>query len=459
MKINFLQIKEKIRTTKNDFGWIFWPSVLLIHVIFFAVFYHNNNIYMADSKEYLYQAYNLKTHLSAYCADLTGQINPALYTKRPPLYGLMILFLKTIYSSNYFILLTQSLFSLLNIFGLIRLLKEYNFDLDARKALFIFIIFFPAQYIYCNMIMSEILLQTLIFWGFYNIIYYLKYKKNSNILYYNILLGLAVLTKPVLVYFWIPNLLFMIYLYFRNRRFSLIIYSLIQPLVILLFTLYSYSVTGNFNYSSQKPVNYLDYTATFLLINVHGEEAGWKKYEEIHSYLDTISSYPFMTKEAERIATEIIMDNKLAYAKFHLKGMLNYFFDPGRYDLNYLLSIKEKNHTGLMFAFAKGGYGEIFSFVSRQPFYIIGYLAFMLTINMCLVLSLVLFLFSRKISPEIKIFLLFMAFYMSFVSGILGTMRYKTHIYFLLLFSLPFSLDVIKSKIRQTKEISKKEII
>jgi hypothetical protein len=158
-----------------------------------------------------------------------------------------------------------------------------------------------------------------------------------------------------------------------------------------------------------------------------------------------------MTKEAERIATEIIMDNKLAYAKFHLKGMLNYFFDPGRYDLNYLLLIKEKNHTGLMFAFARGGYGEVFDFIRRQPFYIVLYLVFMLIMNSITFFSLFLFLFSKKVYFEIKIFLAFMVLYMSFVSGIIGTMRYKIHIYFLILFTLPFAFEVIKGKIFQLK--------
>jgi hypothetical protein len=406
---------------------------------------------MADSKEYLYQAYNIKNHFSNYCADLAIQINPALYTKRPPLYGLMILMLKTIYNSNYFILFAQNLFSIMNVIGLLRILKEYNFDFDVRKSLFAFVVLFPSQYIYNNMIMSETLLQTLIFWGMYNMFYYLKNKKITNILYYNILLSLAVLTKPILVYFWVPSLLFMVYLYFKDRRFSIIVCGLIQPLTILLFTLYSYGTTGRFIYSSQKPVSYLDYSATFLLVSVQGEDAGWKKYEEIHSYLDTISNYSFMTKEAERIATEIIMDNKLAYAKFHLKGMLNYFFDPGRYDLNYLLLIKEKNHTGLMFAFARGGYGEVFDFIRRQPFYIVLYLVFMLIMNSITFFSLFLFLFSKKVYFEIKIFLAFMVLYMSFVSGIIGTMRYKIHIYFLILFTLPFAFEVIKGKIFQLK--------
>jgi hypothetical protein len=195
-----------------------------------------------------------------------------------------------------------------------------------------------------------------------------------------------------------------------------------------------------------------------LLITVRGEEVGWKKWEEAHIYLDTISDYSFLVKESERIATEIILDNKTEYLKMHLKGMVNYFFDPGRYDLNYLLSVKESNHTGLMYAFAKGGYGEMLAFIGRQPAFVVIYIALMVILNLLLFFSLLLYLFSRKTNAEIKIFIGVMVFYMSFVSGILGTMRYKTHIYFLLLFCLPFAYDLLREKFlnHKTKTIRDK---
>lgn len=437
--------KEKNKKT-SVFGVVFWTSIIFVYILFFAVFYYSYNIYMADSIEYLMQAYNIKAHLSFYCADLTKEINPALYTKRPPMYGLVILFIKTIYNSNYFVLFVQNLLSIANIIGLIKILHDYKFEFDVKKSLYIFIVFFPAQYIYVNMIMSEILLQTFIFWALFNLFYYIKNRTTRNIIYYNIILALAVLTKPVLVYFWIPNLIFMAYLYYKNKKTSTLLSGLIHPVFVLLFSYYGYTTTGNLSYSSQKPVNLLDYYATFLLISVNGEDGGWKRYGEIHSYLDTIKDYSKMSIEAEKIAMEIILDNKIEYAKLHLKGMLNYFFDPGRYDLNYLLSVKEKNHSGLMIAFAKGGYGEVVNFVTKQPYYVIVYLSLMLIINFCFVLSLILFLFNKRVYEEIKFFVLFMAVYMSFLSGMLGTMRYKIHIYFLLLFTIPFAIEYIKSK-------------
>lgn len=80
---------------------IFWSAVAAVHAVFFAVFLNSGNIYMSDSKEYLTQAYNIKHHLTIYCADLTQKINLAFYTRRPPFYGFVILVLKSIYDSVF----------------------------------------------------------------------------------------------------------------------------------------------------------------------------------------------------------------------------------------------------------------------------------------------------------------------------------------------------------------------
>ncbi|MCU0371708.1 MAG: glycosyltransferase family 39 protein [Ignavibacteria bacterium] len=436
---------------KKQHKIIFWTVLAAIHLFFFLVFLSSGNIYMSDSKEYLTQAYNIKNHLTVYCADLTQKINPAFYTRRPPFYALMILSLKSIYNSDYFVLFAQNLLSILNFAFLLRLMKEFDFASVPKKILYALILFFPSHYIYTNMIMTELILQTLVFWAFFSLFFYLRDQKPGYILSYNIFLSLAVLTKPVLVYFWIPNLIFMAYLFYKNKKPAVLLTGLLMPATILILTLYNFSNTGYFQYSSNKQVSYLDYSATFLLIKTEGQEAGWNKWHEVHSYVDTISDYSRLTEESERIATEIIMKYKYEYLKYHLTGMVNYFMDPGRYDINYFLNIKETNHTGLLYTFAKSGYKGVFEFMMDKPPFILIYLFVMLIINFFMLVSLILFAFSKRIKPELKFFVLFTAFYMSFVSGILGTMRYKIHIYPLILFTIPFTIEYIIRKRSERK--------
>ena len=430
---------------------IFWTVLAAIHLVFFLVFLSSGNIYMSDSKEYLTQAYNIKHHLTIYCADLTQKINPAFYNRRPPFYGAVILILKSIYDSDYFVLAIQNILSIINFFFLLRLLKDFDFASGAKRYVYALILFFPSHYIYTNVIMTELLMQSLIFWAFYNLYLYLRNGKTGSIVLYNTFLSLAVLTKPVLVYFWIPNLIFVFYLFYKNKKTGVLFSGFLMPAVIFALTLYNYSNNGCFQYSSNKQVSYLDYSATFLLIKTEGQEAGWNKWHEVHSYVDTISDYSRLTEESERIATEIIMKYKYEFMKYHLTGMVNYFMDPGRYDINYFLNIKETNHTGLLYTFAKSGYKGVFEFMMDKPPYILIYLFVMLIINFFMLVSLILFAFSKRIKPELKFFILFISFYMSFVSGILGTMRYKIHIYPLILFTIPFTIEYIIRKRSERK--------
>ena len=373
------------------------------------------------------------------------------FTKRPPLYGLFILFFETFLNSNYFVLFIQNILSVLNIIVLIKLLDYFNFSHDYKKTILLFLIFLPVQFIYNNMIMSEILLQTLLIWSFFSLFLFIQRGKTGYIIAFNIFLALAVLTKPVLLYFWIPNIIFLAYLFWARRRFSILISGLIMPLVIFLLSLYNYNVTGSFHYSSIRQMNLVGYNGTLLLVNVYGDETGQRKMAEIRDHLNKIENFSQLQKEEDSIGYVLIMNNKTEYAKYHIKGMINFFMDPGRFDLNNYLGIKEGNNTGLLYAFTKDGYSGIFRFIYHQPFYIIFYFVIVLTVNILFVLSLINFVFVREVKKEYKIFLFMIILYLCFFSGPLGTMRYKVHVIPFLLFTVPFLFEKIKNKIINRK--------
>jgi 4-amino-4-deoxy-L-arabinose transferase-like glycosyltransferase len=430
---------------------IFWLIILFVHLAYFIFAVINKNILMADSYEYLQQAYNIRNFSSFYCLDFSQPIDMHFFTKRPPLYGVFILILKYIFDSNYFVLFVQNILSVLNVFGVIKLLKEYKFSFDFKRPLVVFMIFLSFQYIYCNMIMSEILLQTMLFWSFYCFFFYLKRNKLSYIFICNVFLSLAVLTKPVLLYFWIPNLLLLFYLFWKRRKVALIISGFIMPLAIFLFSLFNLYATGCFHYSSIKEMNLVGYNSAFLLVNVYGEEESQKRMLEIRRHLKSIDNFKNLLVEEDKIGYEIISENKFVYAKLHLKGMANFFLDPGRFDLNNFLGIKEGNNTGLLYTFTKEGYSGVLKFILKQPLYIIIYIIAIMIINIILLISLINFLFIKRINIETRIFMFLLIFYLCFFSGTLGTMRYKIHIIPLLLFTIPFLFEKIKTKLSKTE--------
>ncbi|MCX6163822.1 MAG: glycosyltransferase family 39 protein [Ignavibacteriae bacterium] len=406
---------------------------------------------MADSYEYLQQALNIKNYTSLYCLDFNQPINMHFFTKRPPLYGLFILIFKTVFNSNFSVLLVQNILSFLNIIGLIKLLDKFNFSFDFKKLILALLICLPVQFIYANMIMSEILLQTLLFWSFYFFLLYLETNRINYIFLYNTFLALAVLTKPVLVYFWIPNLLLLAYMFFGRRKPLIIISGLIMPLAIFSLSLYNYYTTGSFHYSSSKHINLVGYNSAFLFVKVYGEEEGIKRNIEVRKHLDSIKEFPKLINEEEKIGYGIIMNHKYEYMKFYIGGMLNFFMDPGRFDLNNFLGIIEGNNTGLLYTFTKEGYPGVFKFILKEPIYVVIYISLMILINVILLISLIGFLFVKRIKTELKVYVFVLIFYLCFFSGPLGTMRYKVHILPLLIFTVPFLLEKIKAKPQKQK--------
>lgn len=426
--------------------------LLLIHSVFFVLALYMNNIYLADSYEYLNQVENVGKHLSWYCGSFNEKINLDLFSRRPPMYGLFLFVIKSVVNSDYAVLFVQNVLSIINILGVLQILKHYKLKISVNNTVLLFVILYPSQLIYCNLVMSEILFQTFLFWAFFNLFLYLKEKKLNYLLYYNIIIGFATLTKPVLLYFWIPNLLFMLYFFLKRRNFSILGFGLIPLVFIVLISTYNYKKTGYFHYSSIKNNNLIYYYSSFLLMELHGEEEGVRMTNEIREYTDSIEGYAFRSSEKERIGFEIIFSNKIEYSKLHMRGMLNYFIDPGRFDLINFLGIKEKHDEGLLFVFAREGYLGVLKFIINQPLPVILYLVFVLLLNLIMIVSLLYLPFVKKIFVELKIYIILLALYLSFFSGPLGTLRFKIPIYPIILFTIPFLIEGFKNKFFRNRE-------
>jgi hypothetical protein len=125
--------------------------------------------------------------------------------------------------------------------------------------------------------------------------------------------------------------------------------------------------------------------------------------------------------------------------------------DPGRFDINNFLGIKERNNTGLLYTYTKEGYPGVLKFILNQPFYIILYIFVVMFVNILLLISLIYFFFVKTIRIETKIYFFVLIFYLCFFSGILGTMRYKIHVVPIMLFTVPFLVEKIKEKIERKK--------
>jgi hypothetical protein len=189
----------------------------------------------------------------------------------------------------------------------------------------------------------------------------------------------------------------------------------------------------------------------FLFVKVYGEEEGTKKIIEVNKHLDSIKDFSNLIREEDRMGYEIVLSHKYEYMKFHVAGMMNFFLDPGRFDIYNFLGIKEANNSGLLYTFIKDGYSGVLKFIFRQPAGIIVYLFVVFIVNIFLMISLINFIFVKKVNAVLKIFLFSLILYLCLFSGPLGTMRYKVHIIPLLLFTIPFLWEKIRTRLKKQK--------
>ena len=84
------------------------------------------------------------------------------------------------------------------------------------------------------MIMAETVLQFLILASAFFLVLFIKQKSWGFIILLNICLGMAVLCKPVMLYFWVPNLFLHILLFRKTSRKVVLAASLIPILIHIL---------------------------------------------------------------------------------------------------------------------------------------------------------------------------------------------------------------------------------
>jgi hypothetical protein len=441
-------VNNKLSLNEKNFLII----LVFVHLIFFIYAVTWGNIYVGDFREYLRQSLNLKEHLNWYTEVFKEPYQMDFYSRRPPMYAAFILSVKSIYDSDYLVLFFQSVLSCFNFFGLIKLLKSYRFSFNILPLLLLFIFFYPAQFIYSNFIMSEILFQTLLFWAFYNFNRFIKTKESKFIVFYNLLISFAILTKPVLYLFWIVNLLLMIYLFFKNKKSTAPVFTGLIPLaIVLLICFYNYNVTGYFHYSSLKQNNLLEFHSNYLLINKEGYEKSISEYEKNIASIDSIKDYTAKSKAKERIAINYIKENFSDYLYLNLKGVLNFFLDPGRFEFSEFFKIKSPHEVGIYYVYLRDGYEGIIKYILKLPLIFILFLICIMIINIIMIFSIVNFIFEKRVEAAIRIYFIVITAYLCVLTGIVGSMRYKLPLVPMILFSIPFLFDKVKSILNKNK--------
>lgn len=408
--------------------------ISLLHLVFFVLAITVGDIFLLDSIDYTFQAENLKNEGSFYASDLSKEIIPHYYSKRPPFYAIFIWAITSVIPSLYAVLFIQNILSICSAYMVYKLLKEnFNVPKPALWAGILWVVF-PNQFLYANMIMTETVLQFLITSAFYTLVKFVANPQKTNYIYLNnMVLAVAVLTKPVMMYFWIINFLLLLLMGIKLRKFLLPVPVLLIPAVMMIWMENNKETTGYRHYSSITHINLKDYNTRYFLMSKYGEEVADSTLSQINAKVATLPSYKQQSIYIKDTTTSILLNHFFSYGLFHARGMVNFMGDPGRFDYVNFFNIPQNNDLGLLHYLSKGNWVDLKQFLSTQPLWLILVLLFTMVANGVVLVSALLVLLVRNMSLFIKLYLLAFIGYIWFLTGPIGAARFKIPIYPLLI--------------------------
>ncbi len=430
----------------------FWIAIFItIFFLYLIVFIYTLKrpevAKIGDAGEYIQEAENILEYKSVYCGDFNMEVDFDLMTRRPPLYPFILSMSLLVFDNAQLILLLQLFLTFLNGLLIYRITGYYDLSSHWRLILTIIFLLYPSQLIFTNIIMSEVVLQSFLLGAFYHILKYNKTGKLYYLLFYNLCLVATVLTKPIFLYFWIPNIIFHGWFYIRDRKKTILILPLIFIFTISCWSYRNYRQTGVFHYSSIKIHNLLRYNIQGFLANKYDTEKAEQFIAQINRDAAAKTSYSEQYRFLENKSYDIIFDNFFLYLMFHIKGTINFFIDPGRFDVYNFLQLDSS--VSMLKLYHQYGFSAIFHIFRKIPLTLLMYFAVMTIINFMFLGALIYFSITPNRNRCYKIFLLTICMYVALLTGPIGASRFRLPILPFLVLTLPVVIELFVQRSRQ----------
>lgn len=402
----------------------FLLSIAFLHLCFFVWQVLHGNYFLTDSFEYLNAAANLKSNFLLYSGDITKPIIVELFTRRPPLYPLFLAACQLISPSMIVVIVLQNVLSIAGIYMVRQIFLNYGYKTKYDILFIILILLTPAQYIYANMIMSDTLFQFLIILIVWFFIKFLNERRYFYGFIYSLTLALSVLTKPVFVYFIFLNVLLFIWISYKRASVKPLLLGLIPLILLFTYQYRNYRQTGVFEVSSIVTANVLDFNLYFFLAKTDGVQSADSTISAIDSISALQGNYKAKVEFKKQHSIAIVMERPVSYSIFHAKGFAGFFLDPGRFDLVNFFNLNVEKTNGLLYLINKVGFKGALAFLLKHSFLLLLILATIFIFNIFKFLFLIGFIFQNNMNKYVKGFILFLIFYIAFLTGPLGVARY-----------------------------------
>lgn len=363
-------------------GWV-WAVLVAAHLVAFSWALSTARWDFPDSGRYRQAAENLQVWGQLYArpwprAYPVGQAVQE-FTIRPPGYPLVVLGLGAATGAPVLLLVLQNVLSLLNC-GLV-LGWWARWISPTRKGWWLAlaaILSFPAQLIYANAVMSEMLLQSVVLVMAMATMLYIDTTRYKYATWAAVMVIAAWLLKPVFYPLGFLAAGGASWLAWRRRQGALAVLGLLPVLLVVAYMGWNSQRTGYFHFSSITDINLLHYNAAGVVRQVAGAEA---EERWVGSVLQAANEAPTFAARQRLVgarAAGVLWAHPVVYARQHLQGMAAFFLDPGRFDLSEFLGMPPLARGGLL---AQARAGGLLRAVMHLPVGLLAWLAVVLLAN------------------------------------------------------------------------------
>jgi hypothetical protein len=415
--------------------------IIGIHAVYFLAACYFKGIYLIDSYGYLMQADNIKDYGTWYAEDWNAPLLVDYFSIRPPLYALFLIILHTISENILFVLFVQNIISIINCWLVYEFVKKQVSNADRIQfAMIAGLLFYPAQMMHANFVMTEIVFQSFMLLLFLSMYEFMKQPQWKCSLRIAILLSLCLLTKPISLLLPVIAVCFMLWAIVKQRSKWIFIATLLLPMLTFhAICLQNRHATGYYHYSSIKSINQLKYNARYTLVNAKGEVFADSSIAACMQLANAQPTYGERLQLMDAKASGIIREYPLAFIKLYIKGVAAFFLDPGRFDVYHFFAIEDKGTVGLMYEIQTHGLSAIITYLKTAPVMILGLLFLNFCWNLFACVCLLFFVLGKiRIPANIRILVFVFVFYIAAATGPVGVSRYRVPVYPFLLMSIVF---------------------
>jgi len=418
--------------------WV-WVVLASAHLLAMVWALNKGSWDFPDSGRYLQVAENLRVHSELY-ARPWPQSRPygqavQEFTIRPLGYPIAILALRGYASRPVLLLLAQNLLSLFSI-GLVLRWWARRAQPDRSKwvVVLIGILTFPAQFIYANAVMSEVILQAVVLAiAGAGILFIGSHKKRYFVAVAGAIV-LALLTKPIFYPLAVGFAGVGVLVAWRLKRKNLVLVG-IGPLVVVgLYMGWNWQRTGYFHFSSITEINLLHYNAAGVVRRIEGPAAEEQWVANVLRQADAQPSFAARQQVIQDRAGVVLRAHPAVYAWQHLQGMVTLFLDPSRFDISQFMGMAPLAGGGLL---AQARSGGLLSALASLPLGVLGMLGLVLLVNVVrLLLAVRGFLLLKHDAPMLRQGRWIAAgllLYVALLTGPLGAARFLVPVWPLLL--------------------------